>query len=175
MSMIYCLKPLSRAEFDNLLVNPSDIFAMIDDEYDEDKSEEENAADDERPFVFLDKAWEAIVYLLSDKKGLGETGEKAFSTLLFSGQVFDEAQDLGYGPAQYHTPEQVAAWHERVKSIDRATFLQNYDAAAMNEAGVYPGGWTDEDRDFLYEAFETLQNAFADAAKNGDAMTAYLA
>lgn len=52
----------------------------------------------------IDKSWEAIFYLLTGHPVAEMEEAKApLSWVLFSGQVVDEAQDMGYGPAQYLT------------------------------------------------------------------------
>ena len=91
-------------------------------------------------------------------------------------QIFDEDMDVGYGPAHYLTPEQVAGIHRKIASLTEADLKAHYDPEAMSEEEeLYPSlDWDEEDFDYLYFHFQALQSFFATAANKGDAIVTYL-
>jgi hypothetical protein len=96
--------------------------------------------------------------------------------VLFSGQFIDELQDMGYGPAHYSTPEQVADLNRQIATITVADLKSKYDPKKMAELEVYPSMWDEGDEafDYLSEYFKTVQEVFAAAAKNGEAIITFL-
>ncbi|MFV0388966.1 MAG: DUF1877 family protein [Pyrinomonadaceae bacterium] len=77
------------------------------------------------------------------------TSEHNLVRILFSGQLIDEEQDLGYGPAHYLTPEQVAELNNEISTITIADLKQNFDPKKMTEQEVYPTIW-DEGEERMY-------------------------
>lgn len=63
--------------------------------------------------------------------------------------------DVGYGPAHYLTPEQVAGIHRKIASLTEADLKARYDTEAMNEEEeLYPSlEWNEEDFEYLYSHF----------------------
>src|SRR4051812_32966457 len=90
----------------------------------------------------LDKSWEAANFVFTGS-GLITLDEmvEPLKYLMFSNQVFDEEQDLGYGPAHYVLPEQVKEVNIALCAINDETLGSNYDTEKMNELGIYPGVW----------------------------------
>ncbi|MCD0488335.1 YfbM family protein [Pedobacter sp. MC2016-14] len=124
--------------------------------------------------VDLDKAWEGIIFLLTGQS-LAEADHPLLSTL-FSGQLIDEEQDLGYGPAHYLTPEQVVEINKEISKIEVADLKQKFDPDKMGELGIYPEIWDEGDEafDYLAEYFVNLKQAYSLAAENGEAIVTYL-
>lgn len=51
--------------------------------------------------------------------------------------------DLGYGPARYFTPADVATAANELGATTLETQMQSrFDPARMTTLGLYPGGWT---------------------------------
>jgi len=51
--------------------------------------------------------------------------------------------DLGYGPARYFNPAEVAATAtELAASTLEAQMQSRFDPARMSTLGIYPGGWS---------------------------------
>jgi hypothetical protein len=96
--------------------------------------------------------------------------------VLFSGQIIDEEQDLGYGPAHYLIPEQVADLNSQISTITVADLKLKYDPKRMTELEVYPTIWDEGDDafDYLNEYFGTVKQVYADAAKNGEAIITFI-
>src|SRR5687768_16999207 len=90
----------------------------------------------------LDKSWEGIFYLLT---GCGiddiEQAKPPLSWTLFSGQIVDEEQDMGYGPAHYLHADQVKQLNSELDKITIDDIRQKYNGKQMNAVGIYPEVW----------------------------------
>ena len=127
----------------------------------------------------IDKAWGGILYLLTGKafaSGSPEDEVDSLNRIFFSAQFFDEDMDVGYGPAHYLTPEQVAGIHRKIASLTEADLKARYDPEAMNEEEeLYPSlDWNEEIFEYLYFHFQALQSFFATAASRGEAIVTFL-
>ena len=127
----------------------------------------------------IDKAWGGILYLLTGKafaSGSPEDEIDSLNRIFFSAQFFDEDMDVGYGPAHYLTPEQVAGIHRKIASLTEADLKARYDTEAMNkEEKLYPSlDWNKKIFDYLYFHFQALQSFFATAASRGEAIVTFL-
>lgn len=166
MSMIGNLLRVTKTELEEYLKDSSLLESSI---YDEE-------TDDENPnLVDIDKAWDGIIFLLTGQ-GIANANHPLLR-VLFSGQIIDEEQDLGYGPAHYLTPEQVAELNSEISKITIADLKQKYDPKKMAELEVYPTIWEqegDEAFDYLCEYFVNLQQVYSDATKNGEAIITFL-
>lgn len=121
----------------------------------------------------IDKSWEGILFLLTGQGA--ENTVHPMSALFFSGQLVDETQDIGYGPAHYLTAEQVRTLNPLIAAISTAELGARYDADKMTELGIYPEMWRATGMDsYLTEYFEVLQAFYAEAAKNGEAVIAFI-
>ena len=162
--MIMNLLRISKQELESYIDKP-DLFLenRVDDAYSMD----------------IDKAWGGILYLLTGKafaSGSPEDEVDSLNRIFFSAQFFDEDMDVGYGPAHYLTPEQVAGIHRKIASLTEADLKAHYDPEAMNEEEeLYPSlDWNEEDFEYLYFHFQALQSFFATAASRGEAMITFL-
>ena len=138
----------------------------------------ENRVDDAYS-MDIDKAWGGILYLLTGKafaSGSPEDEVDSLNRIFFSAQLFDEDMDVGYGPAHYLTPEQVAGINHKIASLTEADLKSHYDPEAMNkEEKLYPSlDWNEKIFDYLYFHFQALQSFFATAASRGEAIVTYL-
>ncbi|HUC80678.1 MAG TPA: YfbM family protein [Flavisolibacter sp.] len=166
MSMIGNLLRVTKAELDAYLKDSSLLERSI---YDEE-------TDEENPnLVDIDKSWDGILFLLTGKN-VANT-DHPLAKILFSGQLIDEGQDLGYGPAHYLTPEQVKELNDQIATITIPDLKQKYDPKRMEELEVYPTIWEAEDDDgfdYLSEYFKELQQVYSTAAKNSEAIITFL-
>ena len=164
MGMIMYLLRISKQELESYIDKP-DLFLenRVDDAYSMD----------------IDKAWGGILYLLTGKafaSGSPEDEVDSLNRIFFSAQFFDEDMDVGYGPAHYLTPEQVAGIHRKIASLTEADLKARYDPEAMNEEEeLYPSlDWNEEDFEYLYFHFQALQSFFATASSRGEAIVTFL-
>ena len=164
MGMIMYLLRISKQELESYIDKP-ELFLenRVDDAYSMD----------------IDKAWGGILYLLTGKafaSGSPEDEVDSLNRIFFSAQFFDEDMDVGYGPAHYLTPEQVAGIHRKIASLTESDLKARYDTEAMNEEEeLYPSlDWNEEDFEYLYSHFQALQSFFATAASRGEAIVTFL-
>ena len=164
MGMIIYLLRISKQELESYIDKP-ELFLenRVDDAYSMD----------------IDKAWGGILYLLTGKafaSGSPEDEVDSLNRIFFSAQLFDEDMDVGYGPAHYLTPEQVAGINHKIASLTEADLKSHYDPEAMNkEEKLYPSlDWNEKIFDYLYFHFQALQSFFATAASRGEAIVTYL-
>lgn len=121
----------------------------------------------------IDKAWHGIHYLLNGE-AWGGSGP-LFGAVLGGTEL--EGTEIGYGPARYLTPQQVAATAAALAAVTAEDLRSKYDPGAMDAAQVYPTIWTrdgEEALDYLLEHFVGLQAYFQEASAAGDAMVLYI-
>lgn len=163
MSMIGNLLRVTKSELEEYLKDSS----LLEDKIYDDETESENLVD-------IDKSWDGIIFLLTGQSLA--TAEHNLVRVLFSGQLINEEQDLGYGPAHYLTPEQVAELNNEISTIIIADLKEKFNPEKMNKLEVYPAIWDEGDDafDYVADGFLTVQNVFADATKNGEAIITFL-
>jgi len=163
MSMIGNLLKVTNTELDEYLKNSSLLEKRI-------YSDEANDSD----LLDIDKAWEGIIFLLTGQC-LAEA-DHPLVAVLFSGQMVDSDQDLGYGPAHYLRPHQVAELNDQIAAITVDDLKQRSDAAQMMELGVYTEIWEDDDEafDYLSGYFTSVQQFYSDAASNQQAIITFV-
>lgn len=129
---------------------------------------------DDPALVDIDKTWDGIIFLLTHDK-LGETSHP-LAHVLFSGQLVDEAQDLGYGPAHYLTAAQVAELQPLLAAISPAELKRRFDPARMSALNIYPGIWDEGDDafDYLATGFATVQEQYTEAAHRSQGMITFI-
>lgn len=163
MSMIGNLLRVTKTELEEYLKDSSLLENRI---YREDDVEDPNLVD-------IDKSWAGIIFLLTGQNFDNSTHPLA--KVLFSGQIVDQEQDLGYGPGQYLTPDQVKELNEEVSKISIDELSKKYDAKRMTELEVYPNIWEDEDEaNYLTKYFQTIQEVYAEASKNDEAIITFI-
>jgi len=98
------------------------------------------------------------------------------AAVLFSGQLIDEDQDLGYGPAHYNTPEQVKKLNKIISVLTEEDLKQRFDPDKMTSLGIYPEIWDEGNEAFEYlaENFVTVQKTYQKAAENSEAIITFL-
>jgi hypothetical protein len=98
----------------------------------------------------LEKAWHGVHFLLC---GEGEP-------------------QPGYGPARYFRPAETATIAAELRAVDPETELRSrYEPERMSALGIYPGGWSAEDGDWLLESFGELRDFFGAAAGGSAVLT----
>jgi hypothetical protein len=121
----------------------------------------------------IDKAWGGLHFLLCS---VMDPSRRPLGLAVLGGTEIGE--DHGYGPARYLTTSRVKAVAAALSTVTHDTLRQRYDAAAMNEAGVYPGRWDNGHRsdsvDWLLQPFDELLKFYQRAAGRGNAVLKYL-
>ncbi|MEN2403109.1 YfbM family protein [Flavobacterium sp. MC2016-06] len=140
---------------------------------------EQNLSSEETPkeieWLYIDKAWDGIIFLLTGKN-MPDAYDYDLAQVLFSDQIVDTDQDLGYGPAYYLRPEQVVDINNQISEISIEDLKEKYDPKKMAEIEVYPAIWSDETESFEYLShyFIKIQKIYSDAVKNGEAIVTFL-
>lgn len=168
MGMIGNLLRVTKAELDAYLEDSS----LLEDKI---YSDEMNEDETENPkFVDIDKTWDGIIFLLTGQSL--DTAEHHLTRILFSGQLIDEEQDLGLGPAHYLTPEEVVELNNEISKITVEDLKKKFNPEKMNALEIYPSIWNEGDDAFEYlmEGFSSVQQIFAEAAKNNEAIITFI-
>lgn len=163
MGMIGNLKRVSEQELNDYLKHGS----LLENRIYSDTSDDDSLVD-------LDKSWHGLLYVLTGVNVWEEA--HPLSQLLFSGQLIDEEQDLGYGPAHDLLPDEVKYLNEMLKTISVEDLKARFDPAKMNELEIYPLIWDEgEDAfDYLIDGFDTLKNVYETAAQNNEAIISFI-
>ncbi|PZR23525.1 MAG: DUF1877 domain-containing protein [Citrobacter freundii] len=123
----------------------------------------------------IDKSWEGILFILTGQNL--ETLDHPLGAALFSGQVVDEDQDMGYGPAHYLTPGQVETINEQLGAFTVEEVKARYNPARMTELSIYPGVWDKEDDqvfEYLLEWFLEVKQIYTTAAAEKQAVITFM-
>lgn len=162
MSMIGNFLAVTEADLKSYLDNCDLLAARIND-YD---SENQNSID-------VDKAWQAIHYILTNDPWEGESPE---SLVILGGQ--DIGEDFGYGPGKYLTSSEVKMVAEFLKKVDFTKIRAEYDPETFDNLEIYPSViWLEEKEealDYVLSFFEPLIEFYANAAKNNFAVVKYI-
>lgn len=162
MGMVLNLLRVSDSELGSYLNDSSLLEKRLDNE----ESEDLNLVD-------IDKAWEGILFLLTGSNL--ESMTHPLSRLLFSGQLIDEEQDLGYGPGNYLTPEQVKEIGQEISAISEVDLRKAFDVDRMTELTIYPNSWKSEGIfDYLAEYFTVVKEVYATATQEDQGIITFL-
>ena len=116
--------------------------------------------------ISLDKAWHGLHFLLC---GAAEPTSDPLGQAVFGGDEIGD--DMGYGPARYFTAAKTSEIAEALQSPElESTLRGRFDPDAMEQSGVYPGGWHHEGPDWLIDAFRNLRGFYAAASAAGQAV-----
>ncbi len=130
---------------------------------------------EESNIVDIDKSWEGIHFLLTEQNS--ENLDHPLAKVLFSEQIIDEDQDLGYGPGRYLRPDQVKNISSEIAKLSTEDLKARYDPAKMDDLNIYPTGWTkngDGLLDYLLEYFEIVKDVYSKASANNEALITFL-
>jgi hypothetical protein len=110
--------------------------------------------------ISLDKAWHGVHYLLC---GRGDADSSIAGQAVMGGT--EVGDDLGYGPARYFEPFEVAAIaRELSRPTLEAEMAARLDPDQMTRLNIYPGQWHASDRDWVFDAFGQLRQFYVDAS-----------
>jgi len=115
----------------------------------------------------LDKAWEAMDYLLSD----GKKTEGASRFLTAGGAEIPE--EVAYGPPRVFRSAEVKKIDAFLRGVTSEELRSRYDPEAMDREKIYPQIWTRdgaEGIDYIISFFEPLRVFVGDAARRGSGL-----
>lgn len=89
--------------------------------------------------------------------------------------MVEEEQDMGYGPAQYITPDQVKQLNKELDKITSEQLKQNYDGKKMTDQGVYPEIWEESDGlEYLLDYFAEMKEFYKRAEARNMAVISFI-
>ena len=127
-------------------------------------------------FLDIDKAWEGIQFVLTGT-GMAEfdLSPGVLERALFSGQLLDESQNLGYGPAHFLDSIQVLETNAELQKLDNTEIVSRIKIDEMVSANIYPDIWNEpESVSFLVESIEELKTFYAIAASEEQAIIFFI-
>ena len=164
MGMVGCFAAVNASKQLQLRQHPDEI-----DEYlhpDEGESVPPN-------YIEVDKAWHGIHYLIT---GSPDAGSEPLSLAVLGGR--EVGDEIGYGPARFITPDQVAAIAEALSAISESDFRSRFAPKAMKRADIYPNVIWERDGeeavDYLVGNYRPLVEFYKAAARRGDGVIAWL-
>jgi hypothetical protein len=169
MSMIAYLIRVSARELDSYRNDSSLLSNKLESHF---EGKNESSIQD------LDKAWEGVYFILTGQ-ALADYGTNGsihpLAKTIFSESIIDENLDFGYGPATYVTTEEVKYVNNIISEISEQEIHKRFNGSLMQELGIYPEIWDDEDAlPYLLENFKNLQDVYAAAAQNNEAVIVFL-
>ena len=160
MSMTAAFVAISPEELEALLAEPEQVSELF---FERLESQEQTQALD------IDKSWNGIHFLLTGEPYGGEPP----NSLPILGGV-EIGPELGYGPARYLQPAQVAQASQLLASTPVEVLRSRYQPKALEEADIYPSGiWQEEGEqafEYLAHWYELLRGFYAQASSRGAAM-----
>lgn len=166
MSLIGHVYLLPEARIDALLAEPGLVLGVIDAAYNEPG----------QGFVDLDKAWQALHYLLT---GVARDGEGPLAFLLKGGTPVGD-EDLGYGPARAFRAPEVAAIADALANESPRSLLPRFDLKKFEKLEIYPGRWSevnlrsDYDLGYYFGPLEDLKRVTRRAKNEGLGMLLWI-
>ncbi|PQO47627.1 YfbM family protein [Blastopirellula marina] len=135
-------------------------------------------AEDDPTRVDLEKDWHALHFLLTGDSSLQPDGDP--DDPLFRVVMGGEATmlDASYGPARKFDKAEIAQIVAALRPLTTEDLRERFSAEAFNEAGIYPepypGGWTLDEVEGLFDAFPKLQQLFEDALATNEVVITYI-
>lgn len=162
MSMVGKYVRVSPGELAELRAAPESIVSFL---YPDDLTPPPNHLD-------VDKAWHAIHFLLN---GRTWDGEPPLFDAVLGGRALSEI-DVGYGPARFLEPYEVRVLADALGDVLPEELLKRFDPLVLNEAEIYPHGWSGEqcEREYVASNYQRLVEFFREAANAGEAIIEYL-
>lgn len=116
----------------------------------------------------IEKSWHGIHFLLT---GTAWEVMPPLGNVLLGGTEIGE--DVGYGPARYLTPQQVAEVSAELEKITEENLRQRFKFEELERAQIY-AITSAGDIEYLLGHFSRVVAHYRDAARNGNAMLLYL-
>ncbi|MFJ6572669.1 YfbM family protein [Streptomyces sp. NPDC091292] len=166
MSMIGEYVRLTPAELDRAVKDPDWALKFVEELIEAEPDEQPTAA--EARCHDTGKTWHALDFLL---RRLG------FPVDIVHGEMeIPGAEDWGYGPPRYLTPEQVRLATDALAATPHQNLIENVTPADLAQARIYPDViWErGESLDFVTSHYQALVPFFQAAARDGNGMLVWL-
>jgi len=101
--------------------------------------------------------------------GAAEPAPGPLGQAVFGGTEIGD--DMGYGPARYFSVAETSQIAQALQAPGlEAALRDRFDPDAMEQPGLYPGGWNAEGPDWLIDAFRTLRDFYTAVSEDGQAV-----
>lgn len=133
--------------------------------------------DEDENFLDIDKSWEGLFFLLTGNPlATYENVSAPLVWLLVLPQELNPDEDMGYGPATYTTAEQTKQLSNALQLISVEELGKKYNGKEMEEAGVYPDSWSEDETgfDYIKPYFVKLKAFYKKAAEAGQLMIFFI-
>ncbi len=126
--------------------------------------------------IDIDKSWDAINYLLGNKAYIKNTNNPhLLKSIMFSDQVVDPEQDLGYGPAQYTRAAQVKNVNKELTLLNEEDVMNTEDYLDERGSKLYVVNFDNKDElKYIIDNFILLKDFYNAASENGQAVLFYV-
>ncbi|MFJ4688805.1 YfbM family protein [Streptomyces sp. NPDC088789] len=168
MSMIGRYVRLTAAELDRALADPAWALLRVEELRDEEDEWDEEAPPREPRSHSTDKTWHALHFLL---------GRHPVPVDVVHGEEdLPGADDWGYGPPRYLTPDQVRRATEALAAVTPEALPAGARPADLAAAGVYPTAvWErDEPLDWVIAHYQDLTRFLRIAARYRQAVVVWV-
>jgi hypothetical protein len=128
--------------------------------------------DEENDEVDLDKAWQAIHYLLTEDPWEG-SGVKSF---ILNGGKEIGVIDVGYGPARSFSSDEVKEIHNELSEISSMDLRSKFDFELLSKNDIYPSIWDrkdPEDINYVINCFDIMKDFIKRAHDENKGLIAY--
>ncbi|CAM5563365.1 hypothetical protein SVIRM249S_05186 [Streptomyces viridochromogenes] len=155
---------VTPAELDQALKDPE--WALDLAEEIQDAQEEHEAAPNEARHFTTHQTWDLLGFLLR---------RSAFPVDIVQGEEPLAADDWGYGPPRYLTPDRVRLASEALHRTTYDQLVQGVDPSELAEAEIYPRIWdSPTSLEWARDLFTPLTEFFQGAASSGHAVLIWL-
>ena len=118
---------------------------------------------DSDSFMYLDKSWHAIHFILSGE--VWTSTDDPLSKVVLNGNILND-EDMGYGPAMVLMPDELHDINKALKVTTKEWFLEEFSITDMIANEIYPV-MNDENADdffeYIYHYFAELVDFFKKA------------
>ena len=169
--MVGNYRRITQEKLAELQNHPESITDFLFPGYEADKASELNGS-----YLYIDKAWHAIHFLLT---GTTHSGEPPLKNVVMGGTPLGDAEnpDFDFCSARFLTPSEVKEVAEEITKISKAEFQARFNPSALVAADIYPTIlWqrSGEELEYLTNYFLLLVKFFQEAAKHEEEVLFYI-
>ncbi len=128
---------------------------------------EEIEEDETLPVCDIDKTWDGLHFLLTEKT-IDESNKIDYLSMFIAGEITLNDEEM----IAIIMPDQLKNILEEVNKCNIEEKLKGFDPVKFSEADIYPKIWIEEDRDYLstelLESFQELKNFYNEVAYNNN-------
>ncbi len=117
--------------------------------------------------IDIDKAWEAIIYLLNN----GNLSQKPFISIITAPHIIRQDKFTGLSQLAYLKPKDIKEIHEKLRTISDELLRKRFDPVNMTNKNIYPGTWNQEAWEYIQYNLAKLRKIFMAAYEERDCIS----